>query len=446
MRRKLGIFETAAVLSHEYAPFSVVAVLELEPGPSRGALEQALSILQRLHPLLGVRIVPEDRHYVFESDGTPPISLQLENRTSADQWQEVAERELNSRLDTEAGPLLRCTYLEPSSGGGPGELVLTFHHAVMDGASCTHLLGQLVGLLNGGVTASEPAPTEAPASEALPPAEKLFSPAFRGIRGGLKLAGFVARQLGDEMSYRLRRRGCRRAAVVEATRCRPLSVRLSRDATSALVRSSRRRRVTLNGALNAATLLAVQRRLYDGRALPMRYMTFADLRPYLDPPVSDRQLAGFISFLRYTVQLRFDTEFWELAGRLTGQLEAGMRRGDKFCSALMAERVMRASLGQRKERMAAVALSYGGAVRLDAGVEGGVDSGPDAERVRVRAMHAFVSNFGVGPEYTAQARLFGGELLLDIVYLESDMDNALAQIIADDVLETLGAAAEGSDR
>jgi hypothetical protein len=439
MRRELGIFETAAVLSNEYAPFSVVAVLELEPGPSPDELERALAVLQRQHPLIGVRIVREGRRYFFESDGTPPIPLQLEDRVGNGQWQQAAERELNTRFDPEPGPLMRCTYLMPSSNGGPGELLLTFHHAVMDGVSCTRLLGQLVELLNGGVAMSEP--TGVPAGEALPPAESLFSPAFRGIRGGLRLAAFVTRQVADEVSYRLRRRGCRRPPVVAATRCRPFSVRLSRDATSELVRGARRRRMSLNSALNAAMLRAVQRRLYDGEAVPLRYMTFANLRPYLDPPVSDRSLAGFISFLRYTVEVRPETEFWELAGRIGAQLGASVRRGDKFCSALMAERVMRASLGQSKERMAAVALSYSGAVRLDSRVE----SGADPEQIRVRGMHGFVSNFGIGPEYTAQARLFDGELLLDIVYLDSDMDGTLARTMADDILATLEAAGEASD-
>jgi hypothetical protein len=59
--------------------------------------------------------------------------------------------------------------------------------------------------------------------------------------------------------------------------------------------------------------------------------------------------------------------------------------------------------------------------------------------MRVRGLRSFVSNLPEGPQYTAQARLFGGELLLDVVYLEADLDEALARAIAEDLLATLRA-------
>ena len=62
--------------------------------------------------------------------------------------------------------------------------------------------------------------------------------------------------------------------------------------------------------------------------------------------------------------------------------------------------------------MATTAVSYTGVTRLADRV------GP----IGVRDLHSFVSSFGRGPEYSAQARIFRGELRLDVVYLESEMD------------------------
>ena len=39
----------------------------------------------------------------------------------------------------------------------------------------------------------------------------------------------------------------------------------------------------------------------------------------------------------------------------------------------------------------------------------------------------------LGPEYSGLVRLFRGELWWDILYLDSDMDAAGAQLIADDM-------------
>jgi hypothetical protein len=135
--------------------------------------------------------------------------------------------------------------------------------------------------------------------------------------------------------------------------------------------------------------------------------------------------------LRHTVEMPPGGEgrarFWTLARRIDAQVTAGLRRGDKLTAVLLAERMMRSVLGQPQHRMdhrmGTTALSYGGAVRL-----------------ALRGLHGFISNLAVGPEYTAQASLFGGELLLDVVYLDADMDRALAERIAGEALATLRAA------
>jgi len=56
-------------------------------------------------------------------------------------------------------------------------------------------------------------------------------------------------------------------------------------------------------------------------------------------------------------------------------------------------------------------------------------------------LHAFVANFTVGPEYSALARLFRGELWLDVMYLDSDMDEASAKAIASEMQMILEEAA-----
>jgi hypothetical protein len=81
--------------------------------------------------------------------------------------------------------------------------------------------------------------------------------------------------------------------------------------------------------------------------------------------------------------------------------------------------------------MAATAVSFTGAAPL------GATAGP-----AVRGVHAFVSSFGLGPELSAQARLTGGRLQLDAVWLEADMDDRLARELIAEVLGVLENAAE----
>ncbi len=47
---------------------------------------------------------------------------------------------------------------------------------------------------------------------------------------------------------------------------------------------------------------------------------------------------------------------------------------------------------------------------------------PRYDTIRIRGLHAFISNNGLGPEYTAQAMIFDGRLTLNAVILDTDMD------------------------
>ncbi len=77
--------------------------------------------------------------------------------------------------------------------------------------------------------------------------------------------------------------------------------------------------------------------------------------------------------------------------------------------------------------MGHTAVSYTGAVRLK----------EKYGKIKVKKLHSFISNFGLGPEYTAQVRLFNGEIYWDFVYLDTDMDNVEASKIADDIFTLL---------
>ncbi len=431
MSRPLGGFETALTLSNRHAPFVVVAVVRLGRGPDPERLRRALVALQRHHPLLAVRILERGGRFAFTSEATPPLPLQVLPRRGEDGWRRVVDAELNRRIDETAGPLARCLYLLPQDGGCPAEIVLTFHHAAMDGASATGLVGQLLRLCDPAGGEAPPARDDLP-----PPMESAFPAPFTGLRGAARRAAFLARQAADEAGFAWSARGGRRPAVHPAARCRALPASLDPEETRALVRAARRRRVPLHAALHAALLRAVHRRLYDGVPRRLRYVAFADLRPHLRPPPPADRLGSHLSMLRFTRRLGPpDGEgFWALAAGIAAQIDRALRRGDRFVAAQLTAPMMRLLLARGSRRMAATALSYPGPVAL-AGT-------PDA--LPVRDLRCFVSNLPIGPELTAQARLWGGALLLDFVVLDGDLDAPHAAALTGEVLATLRAASGGA--
>jgi len=422
MERELGNFESALTLSDDNAPLNAVAVARLE-STSAGSesLRRALGELARRQPLLGVRITGRGGRYAFTSEDARGPALHLRPRADDESWHEAAETELARRIDRERGPLLYATLLaEP--GESRRELILTFHHAIMDAGSALHLLGELLELWSQVETGLEP--DERPVLDPLPASDRLF-PA--GFRRGRAVAHYLAGQLGGELGARLRGR-YRQPRRRDASACRIVTATLPAAATRALTRRTRRERVTLASALAAAQLVELARR--EGKPVSLPHLFFTGLRPYLEPPVTEENLGAYFAMLRLVTKVDPGEDLWANGRRLQAQLERVFARGAKFAAALTAAPMMKFLIRHEPFRMGSAALSHTGPAKLESRY------GP----IELRGLHAFVANFHLGPEIAAQARLFGGELIWDALYLEADMNAEGARELIHGVLTSLEVA------
>jgi hypothetical protein len=241
------------------------------------------------------------------------------------------------------------------------------------------------------------------------------------------MAGFLLRQLADEIGFRMRTIGKRRPPVHPKGSCRVLCRSLSAEDTGALVRACRSHRLTLGSALNAAMLVAVHRLLYDDSATLLRHFNFADLRPILEPKVGTEHLGSYHGMLRITVPMPSGADLWTTASVVNEKISSSVRRGDALWSVKLSPAMMRPILRRQKQRMGTTALSYTGPSRLPRSFGS----------IGVSSPEVFISNLSLGPEYTAQARLADGKLFWNIVYLDCDMDRAMADRISDEMLDVL---------
>ena len=412
--------EQAFLVTETFAPLTVVGVLRLSYGPAPETLVRALARLQQRQPLLRAHLRYHKGGAVLDLvSSAPPVPLRLVEWRDEQQWRDVATMELNARVDPTTAPLMRCVYLYRASDNTPSDLIVAYHHTIMDAASGIQLYHQLLTLCaaasdDASIDASGDAPLPLP-----PAAEAFFPKAFQGVQRCLRLSSFIWRQMRQEIAYQ--RVMASEMPVRPASSCEILTMDMSTAVTASLVRRARRERVTLNGALAAAMLLALHEQLYEQRDLPFRGIAFANLRPYLKPAIPDEQLGCYISMLPYTVPMRRDTSFWELARRIHEEVYQAGKSGDKFLAAIMSKSLMQMIVRLRRFRMGAAALSYVGPVRLE----------PAYGATRVRSLHGFTANNNLGPLMAAFVKIYQSQLMWDLQYMAADMDRRTAQTLAD---------------
>ncbi len=420
MQRILGVFEHTQVLANAHFPFNVVVVLRLTGAPASDILQQAFRLLRNHHPLLGVRIQTINDLPCFDTNEVPPIPFQILPRNSENDWHTLVEKELSNPFNLSEGPLLRVSYLESASIQSNAkkntELVLTFQHVIMDATSGSRLILELLSLC-----------ADLEADRCLPEIQMQAFPAAADYYFSAKMkrgkGAFIFRQLVDELSYQWHSRGKRQPAIHDRGKSCILPLQLSKQSTTNLIQCCRRNRVTLNSALTAAMLLVVQRRLYCNEERLLRNFVFANLRPYVIPPLAADNLCSCYAMLRFTARVPKDANFWDLVQTLNTLLYQSVKRGDKYHNFLMSKMIMKMMLGQNRFRMGHTAMSYTGEVNLPTDYDG----------IHLNGLHAFVSNFVLGPEYTAQVRLFDKRLWWDFVYLDCDMDASLAENLAREI-------------
>ena len=403
---------------------SVAGVVRLRNAPDAERVRAALDVVQSRHPLLSVRIVNERRQPFFDvSSDVPAIPLEVLPRRDGAHWQDVAAQVINRNLDVEVGPLVACTYLLDSDAA-EADLVFAYDHAVMDATSAWRMYTQILGMCGDVLDPEELAVLPLP-----PSIDQLLPERLTGKDRLAPLGRFMGRQAADEFSYRRGIRG-RAAPIQPDATCRLLTRTLDADDTSNLVTRARTRRLTTNSVIAAALLIATHQQLYAGEILPMRYITFANLRPALRSAPSANVLGCYLSMLRHTTQVGPDDDLWAVAHAVQTQIRDSMARDEHLLAAGMAKQLMKFTVATKRSRMATTAVSYAGPLAL-------ADHFGDIE---VTEVHGFISNNRLGPVATAFATVFRDRLTWDFVFLDTDMDDSTSERIADGSIEILRTA------
>jgi NRPS condensation-like uncharacterized protein len=412
--RILSEIEQAFTFSNESFPLSVVCALHLTSGPDSQSLKVALQQLQSRHILLRSGILKKKGVFYFQSlNSSSPIELSLISRTDEDTWRGVTEDALNTTFDL-AGPLMRCWYL-PSLEKAECELIVCFHHAIIDGISSRLLLHELLSLAGG---LSLPESSEYRVISKFPPSYQKWNLVKR-------LVGFLGRQIKEEWRYKSN--GVTSPIPRNSTNA-ILNFKLSPEVSRKLSVRIGREGLSLNSVLLAAIVQKVyHHRHFDKGNRLVRVISFADLRSSMLPPVPEQELGCNISMLRFSIPISAHQSVLPLATNIRKAIFKASRQGDVFMMSKMSKYVIKMVLKLKNMRLGVAALSFIGKLDLES----------HYGSIQLHNVNAFISNNPLGPEFSAFGKILFGSISIDFNYLIAEMEAQQAEKILKEIKENL---------
>lgn len=409
--RRLNHIEEAFTMMNAAHPLSAVITLHLSPVPNEDDLKKAVYEIQQRHHLLraGIRNVNGVRSF-YELPHDQKISVNFPS--GYQDWEKLVEYRLNRRI-AETGPLMQLDlFAEP--GRNEGIIVVSFHHAIIDGNSARVILDEILKFLAGEKVATENQLSKNPEYVSLRPPNLTR-----------KLSGFIKGQFKEEWQYR--RQGFIRKPAAHSEN-KILHLRFSEQFTCDLQSVCIKNRLNINNLLLAALTQAILKNKYpDRKSGLVRVINFANVGLNLSPKVQTEDLGCYISMLRLTLPVAPMETPISLAEKIRRQLITMSRTDSIKLMAWLSKYMVRMTLWLKSMRLGVSALSYIGPL--------------DLERIygdfRLLDVNAFISNNRFGPEFSAFGKILHDRLGLDLNYLSAETSESEAIAIRDDLHQIL---------
>jgi hypothetical protein len=378
-----------------------------------GVLVQAVIQVMAEHEVFRMDIVERDDAFWFarRDDHEPPVRRL--RAASGNEWRRVFVDECNRPLPT-SGVLWRATVLETAAVGEPVyDLVLTFHHAAIDGMGMEFLLEALVERAARPKALSRPMPL-GPASEPLAATIQSQS-AFEALQSKL------ARQFAaiSPMPHRSK------VPVAERT-TEAIFFRTRRDRLAAPRGDRNESRATFNAIASAALLRAVHE--HSGGRQRFAFGTAFSLRR-LCPTISDADLGCHIA-----VVFTFHDSSREPPGLF--DLAESYRMALAKAILVQARLPPQTSVGQMRAGLAPLgSISH---FVHDIGFTAPHSSGrlrSDTGLVRVVHLYGGVNRALANLAIVAHALAVGDEIFITINYVSQVQDSAWVKAVSDQFRE-----------
>ena len=404
--RPLNSIEEALTLSNEIQPLSTVIVLHLSPCPTHANLTTAIERLQKNHILLRCFIGKSgNKLHFIESDPAPVVPIMFHTVQENLTWETLTERKLNTKYPRDEALFQIDCFKDTDSE--KGELILTYHHALMDSESARWVLHELLALLSGdSLDEKQNDNSKIPARISLKPFPFLKT-----------LIPYLKSQIKEEVLYQ--RNGFSKSPPSSSTN-KVLTLRFDQNFSNQLQQRCNELRLNLNNViLSAMTKALLEHKYQQKKGGLVRVINFASVRSSLPSDVHLSALGCYISMLRIGIHIRTQEDTSIIAKKIRKALREARRKDQIRLMAWMSKYLVPVMLTYTKMRLGQTALSFMGNLPLQQAYG----------KIKLEDVNAFISNNQSGPEFSAFGKVLHGRLGLDFNYLTAETSDEEARRI-----------------
>lgn len=299
------------------SPNNFVVIAEGEGKLPQASLQAALDRAQQEHPLLRACITASEGRLWFVPGPQSRIPLIIEK--AEEDWREQLARHMVQPFALDSAPLLRACRIDlPQSRW---VFALIFDHCIADGRSGCKLLFEILEQV-GGIERPPQIRRNFPAMH------EIFPTHLQGQTGEdhaielkqVKRLEFKEQGKPDEFPAFTRNFGVTDPGLV--------SFRISAEPLARIAERAREEQSSVNGAVGAAQLLALQAAFGDGAPRLLSQVHATDLRDTLVYPVDHSTPGAYVSMITSTQRVAGPESFWSVARGLTQDVRRQLLRGD----------------------------------------------------------------------------------------------------------------------
>ena len=404
------------LLQRETNSLHVVVVGKIKGFLDPEVLRRSLLFVQLRHPLLNSHIVGPLDHLMFKTEGTEKIPLEVILNSEPEYWQTIFVNELNTKLENKK-VLLRATLIKPTEKSTTNYLITRIHHGVIDGISAVHLYSEILSFCQKIVSENQ-----------IPEFEKLGPPpCLEKIIADYTVENNTE-SLISELELPIDTLPFEKYVPFKQRTCGLIQKQLNASLTQQLIQRCKSEKVTVQGAICSAMMLALAKHLEpEDQEFYFSCLDAVDMRRRLNSPIGNEQMTFLVSSLVCFHTVNQKMSFWDLAKQATEEIKAKLKTPEIYHRILAFGEGVNIILENPEKTISSVFVSNIGKVKISS----------NYGQFELEEISFGASNKMFGSTFTVFVSTFQDQATFNFVYTQPLVSQTVIEKLIKDSMEYL---------